>query len=118
MYENYLLDVEAVADCLDKATMGARTPIEPRVVNNWLQVNGVHSRFLGNQHPGTTVFSVEWYTHVDGARLLRAIFADLTESAVEYRKTTHSLELTTWLLANKPSVLSGLAVFVRATFQL
>jgi len=51
---------------------------------------------------------------VNAPELLYDLFNAMTEATVEYKKTRHSVELTKWLLANKPESLNELFDYVKA----
>jgi hypothetical protein len=54
----------------------------------------------------------EWLTRVDGAKLIADLFLRVTESTLEYRKTTHSVSLVRDLLQHEPDLLRGLTEYV------
>ncbi len=43
---------------------------------------------------------------LDAPKLLHDLYLDLSASRLEYWKTTHSVELTEWILTNTPEQLS------------
>jgi hypothetical protein len=49
--------------------------------------------------------------------LLKECFNTLTESRVAFSKTTHSVQLTEWLLDNEPEQLQELADFLSNTMK-
>jgi hypothetical protein len=40
---------------------------------------------------------------VDGARVLKEIFSELSETRTDYEKVRHGIALTEWLIANSPA---------------
>jgi hypothetical protein len=49
---------------------------------------------------------------VDAAKLLSALFSDLSQTTLSFDKVRHSVELTNWLLTNKPTELAELMDYV------
>ena len=56
---------------------------------------------------------VDWTYVVNAPELLYDLFNAMTEATVDYRKTRHSVDLTKWLLANKPESLHELFDYVK-----
>lgn len=53
-----------------------------------------------------------WLARVDGAKLIAELFSRVTESMLEYRKTTHSVSLVRDLLQHEPEFLGALTAYV------
>lgn len=53
-----------------------------------------------------------WLARVDGANLIADLFSRVTESKLEYRKTTHSVSLVRDLLQHEPEFLGALTEYV------
>ena len=51
----------------------------------------------------------DWFCKVDGAKLLKELFAHFCETRLPFSKTTHSVKLTEWLIDNQPEQLLGIA---------
>jgi len=94
MFENYLLNPEAIARLFNEvgAEHGLRTTVAD--VEEWLRVNG--GRHCKGQ-PEAEAFSEQWLQLVDGATLLENLFQDLSGAKLEYRKTTHTPRLAVLL---------------------
>ncbi|MCA9639498.1 MAG: AAA family ATPase, partial [Myxococcales bacterium] len=93
LYENYLLHPKAVAALLGQFA------IDEARVREWIEAN--RSK-LGGKGP-------DWRHKVDGAKLLKNMFTELSESQLAYDKVSHGQELTEWLLAEDPSHLQEVA---------
>jgi predicted ATP-dependent endonuclease of OLD family len=112
MYENYLLDGEAIAEILNEELEGGNV-VNAEGVNGWIESKKANKEFLNKRFADKKNLNEnEWLENVDGANLLASLFADLSGKAVEFRKTTHSVKLTEWLLANKIEKLSELKNFL------
>lgn len=109
-YENYLIHPEAIAAVL------ANTSINSKVVEKWLAENGNSACYISpaaNPLGDQLLWECDdWLTRVHAAKLLKAIFADLPEITEEYRKTTHSVALTEWLLEHVPSHLDSITALL------
>jgi AAA ATPase domain/AAA domain, putative AbiEii toxin, Type IV TA system len=57
-----------------------------------------------------------WTITVNAPLLLGDIFSEVSATRIEYRKTTHSIELTEWLLTNEPQHLAELTTYVQSLF--
>jgi hypothetical protein len=67
--------------------------------------NGGKQAYLDEPIDRIDVTNQSWLEKVNGARLLRELFAALSGNREEYRKTVHSVQLTEWLIQNKPDSL-------------
>ena len=114
MYENYLLDGEAIAALVN--THSNEGPIVASQIAFWIEKNGGSEKYV-SKTLGDRVGEPEWYQNVHAAKLLEDLFSELTQAKLEYRKTTHSVELTNWLLSNKSEFLLELLDFIRAVFD-
>jgi hypothetical protein len=93
MYENYLLDSQAIAEVI-----GTELGVAPGI-------DEVEAK-LRAALDGESIESV------DAARILTAIFADLTDEKLEFRKLKHSVGLTRWLIENRRDHLLLLGQYV------
>jgi predicted ATPase len=107
LYENYLLDAEAIAYVLNEEDKYREQPISKEDVQSWLDNN--KNKFL----PTGTSADEDWLKVIDGAKLLESLFPKLTENRVIYRKTKHSYELTELLLENKQDALQEIAELLK-----
>jgi hypothetical protein len=105
MYENYLLDPAAVAAVMNGIENFRTSQVSEEEVND--QFEDICKQTKGGTKlqyfcSGITDVPMNWQREVDGARLLEATFAALSENRVQYEKMTHSIAITKWLLDNKP----------------
>jgi hypothetical protein len=107
MYENYLLDAEAIASVL--TTVMGQTVFK-YIVDKWMVNQKENSKYFA----GKSKDDQDWIANVDAANLLYDLFNEMTDAKVEFRKTEHSVMLTKWLLANKPTHLDELYSFIRS----
>lgn len=114
MYENYLLDSEAIAAVINTHLQGEMI-YAPQIMR-WIEENGASEKYLAKPLKDR-VGEAGWIENVHAAKLLEDLFSELTEAKLEYRKTTHSVELTNWLLANKTELMRELLDFVHDIFD-
>ncbi|WP_082720262.1 ATP-dependent nuclease [Burkholderia sp. MSMB1835] len=117
-YENYLLHPDAISSTLS-SSIGI--PIDTDNVKKWIIENGNTQKYIDpaasigkQEHPWQ---SLDWLQRVNAPKLLRDIFASIPEQPEEYRKTTHSVALTDWLLANAPDQLTPIADLLKGCFS-
>ncbi|WP_271545193.1 AAA family ATPase [Bradyrhizobium sp. CCBAU 45321] len=105
-YENYLVDPDAITAVVTEL-VGA-----PPVISavEWIEQHQADRNYLDRPLGEAD----RWEVLVDAPKLLHDLFNALSDARVEYRKTTHSIMLTEWLLANKPDQLSSLLEYVRS----
>lgn len=96
LYENYLLDAEAIAHIINQEDSNKEQPISKEDIQNWLNNN--KNKFM----PKEASEDADWLKVVDGAKLLGKLFS---EKNIPFTKTKHSYELTEWLVENKPECL-------------
>jgi predicted ATPase len=101
MYENYLLDAQAITDVLNAEMIDETNKITVEQVQAMLD-----SSFAECED------KTKWLAEVHSANLLYDIFSKLTDAKVRFDKTDHSIKLTKWLLANKPEELQELQDFL------
>lgn len=91
MIENYALDADAIHAVLKSYGIDS----DPSKIEPYLPAN------------------TEGEETADGAKILKEIFTDLSNTTFEFRKTTHTPELFDWLLENKKDSLRPLEIFVK-----
>jgi hypothetical protein len=109
LYENYLLDPEALAACTHEIEGFRETLVTPEEVEQWFEDRRWEKRYFGRDVPRAERNAELWARDVHGAKLLADLYADLSEQRVTYQKTTHSVALTRWLIEQKPEMLREIA---------
>jgi energy-coupling factor transporter ATP-binding protein EcfA2 len=118
MYENYLLYPEAIAAVFNREDAEREPPVTSESVREWLKTNkGKFEEKKNFSSTDTTPQDLLDPPYVDvninASKLLDALFSDLSETRVNFRKTKHSIMLTEWLLENNPTHFASLAQFLR-----
>jgi len=116
MYENYLLVPEAIAAVLTDVDVNREKTITPHEISDWLNRYAIDHKYYSTRSYRGKPNTGEWRSHVHGARLLSDLFLEVTDHRVEYRKTTHSVLLTEWLLEHDTSTLKELASILEGLF--
>jgi len=95
MYENYLLDADALTELMASLVPSGASPTRQMVEDA-----------LGSAMGGLNVIDVH------GADILSSVISTLSGATLEYRKVEHASWMTRWLIEWKPSSLTELAEFV------
>jgi hypothetical protein len=122
MYENYLLHPDAIAAVLNREDAGQEQPLTSESVREWLETNKVKLKekkdFFSKDTTQQDLSNPQYVdTNINAAKLLDVLFSELSEARVEFRKTTHSVMLTEWLLENNPEQFAELVQFLRGIFD-
>ncbi|MBX5008771.1 AAA family ATPase [Rhizobium lentis] len=105
MFENYLLHPAALSALLQRLD-GQNDKTAPDAINRWIDAN--HAKHTVKDVPNTSAATC------DAAKLLGAMFDELTQNRFEYRKVEHGEDLTKWLLENDPRSLDDLVAHIKA----
>jgi hypothetical protein len=109
MYECYLLQPEALASLLNALPTFTGAPTTSEAIENWMHAEGNKTKYGAT---AVTPMSAEWLSRVNAARLLDDLFQSLSGAKEIYRKTTHSVWLTRWLVENDKACLNELLTYV------
>ncbi|MEG3876699.1 AAA family ATPase [Microcoleus sp. herbarium7] len=113
MYENYLLNPEAIAALINREDEFREKSLTSREVQEWLDKKQQEGLYLPDGVRKKGVSDSDWLCDVDGANLLKSLFTECSEARVEFSKTKHSFELTEWLVENEPDYLYELGEFLK-----
>ena len=108
MYENYLLEPEAIHAVLRSEDVHANECATLESVDRWMRDHGSDRRYFSAQQE-TEYRSPKWYIEVHGGKLLHDLFDHLTNARVEYDKVRHGLMLTQCLVQNPSTAIRDLA---------
>ena len=87
--ECYCLDEEVIADVLAPLLRKNHAECATSVVD-WMKLHGGDSEFGASRVWQIDTKSSDWRKHVDGAKLLARLFAELSNNKDEFRKTSHT----------------------------
>jgi predicted ATPase len=109
MYECYLLHPEALVALLNVLPTFAGGKTTTEAVETWIQANGQAAKYgAADDKP----LSTHWTVRVNAAVLLDDLFQTLSGAKEIYRKASHSVWLTQWLLENDPDFMRELRDYV------
>jgi hypothetical protein len=111
MYENYLLNPEAISSILNALDNSQENPpITISEVSLLLNQIKNDKAYLPKEASDDNFVKPGWIdVHIDGAKALKDVFSKLSESRVEFSKTRDSLKLTEWLIENQPESLEEIS---------
>ena len=107
MYENFLLNPEAIAAVLSESDKNREKPLAVSDVSDWLNQNRLATRYI---QAGD---SAQWLQRVDSAKLLKDLFNALSDTRVAYDKVKHGVSLTTWIIRNARKDFDDLVNFLK-----
>jgi len=100
MYENYLLNENAIAAVANEIAGFRENAVTGSEVVDLLSAMEADGRFVCPA--GADLAGQPWRVCTNGAKVLEDVFARLSETRVAFDKTTHAVLLTKWLLSNAP----------------
>lgn len=101
MYENYLLNPDAISFVLLQADLSGQTSVTSQDVLQWLQINGLDKRYV--VQASAVPLDSQWLEDVHGALVLEGLFSSLSDNRVSFNKVGHGVALTEWIVDNAPS---------------
>ena len=110
MYENYLLDPEAISSIANQCNFRDGT-ISVLEIEKWITEYKQQwkDKKIRKGEKEEKLTDDYWLKKVHAACLLEALFRHFSDGKVIYRKTTHSVKLTEWIVENKPEQLQDIA---------
>ncbi len=114
MYENYLLNPRAIAAVASEIE-GFREgcDMEPKEIEGWLEDHRWKDKYFEKKVEEDSRTGRIWLSDVHGAKLLKDLFQDLSETRVSYDKVVHGSALTRWLCDEAPEDLQELARLIK-----
>jgi hypothetical protein len=113
MYENYLLNPQAIASIMSGEEGLSDRSITPENVEEWIQRNGGDKKYFGRRRVSKpSLTNNAWLTDVRGAKILEDMFEEMSEGTVEYDKVNHGIALTEWIVKNAPNDLTEIVELV------
>jgi AAA domain, putative AbiEii toxin, Type IV TA system len=115
MFENYLIDAPAIADVINGALPeGATNAAE---VAAWIELHGAEERYFKKGAPIPEPMTVTWRAKVHGARLLHALFSELSKCDLQYQKTAHGPLLTERIVNSNPAAFDEITALISSLFN-
>ncbi|MDR7305294.1 AAA family ATPase [Rhodoferax saidenbachensis] len=117
MYENYLIDCQAVCAVINEEDTTRMAPLLEETVKSWLTDHGANSKFFPKTGASSNFGTEEWNRDVHGGKILQDLFGEFTEQRVRYDKVRHGEKLTTLLSTRPTPSINELAVFLSSFFR-
>jgi ABC-type cobalamin/Fe3+-siderophores transport system ATPase subunit len=115
MYENYLLDAEAVANVANGIKDLRERPVSADDVTRLFEAKrdmrdpkDPTGRQLLYFCKGITDVPADWKRHIHAADVLKDVFTELSDAKVSYEKTVHSVAITQLMIEQYPDKLRDL----------
>jgi predicted ATPase len=104
MFENYLLNSNAIAATVNRIDNFRSTPVSAEEIDHLIRDKRANPRCYcpANTNPNAD----RWMYDIDAAKVLREIFSELSETRVAFDKLRHSVALAEWLIDNAPGDLA------------
>ena len=112
MYENYLIDCDAISQVINKYDETRIAPVSALEVDAWLQKNGSSPKLLPKSSSEAVYGSEEWIEKVHAGNVLKELFGEMTDQRVHYDKVLHGEQLTKFISINPSESTSKLAEFL------
>ncbi|WP_296617833.1 AAA family ATPase [Sphingomonas sp.] len=112
--ECYLIQPEAIALTLSELDQQEHSSA---AVEAALQIGGMQKYGAPNEWNGD-YRDRDWLKRVDGARLLKDLFNNITDSRVEYRKTRDGISILTKSFGTTPDLFDELSEFVERLVEI
>ncbi len=105
MYENYLLNPQAIAAVASSIQGFRDSPVSAEEIAAWIDQHASDKKYLVKGISDEEQQKRGSVACVDGAKLLQDIFGHFSESRVDYdgNKIEYGLALTSWLIENAPN---------------
>jgi hypothetical protein len=113
MYENYLLNSDAIAAVMNSIENFRPTSVTAEEVAASISKKRREREYFA-PHPA---HEQDWIETINGAKLLGDLFNEMSETRVVYKKTDHSLLLTDWLIENSPTDLDEIKDLLSRCFS-
>jgi putative AbiEii toxin of type IV toxin-antitoxin system/AAA ATPase-like protein len=107
MYENYLLNPQAIAGVASGIQGFREKPLNSEEIQSWLDQHRTERKYftpLPVPKDGT-----RWMVDAHGSKLLMDLFNDLSDTRVRYDKVRDGVALTEWILGHAPEELREVA---------
>ena len=117
MYENYLLNAEAIVHVVSQLEEFSGQRINPEDVSSWLEDNRWAPRYFDSVNALPARDHDAWLRQVHGAKLLNDLFSTLSGGRYTYDKIRYGLALTNWLVQNRPEELNEVAQLLDETLS-
>jgi predicted ATPase len=114
MYENYLLNPEAIAAVVADIADFFPEPVTADKIGAQIEALRADKALFDAGAGADEQSGDNWIEHIHGAKVLIKLFLSLSEQRVSYDKKVHGLALTEWIVERSPQDLSEVADLLRS----
>jgi len=114
MYENYLLNPQAIAAVASEIEGFRDSPVTAEEIQNWIADNGWNRKYFEGKVAEKDRKRELWLEKVHGAKVLEDIFIQLSDTRVKYEKIGYGLSLTQWIIENSSGDLQEIADLIKS----
>jgi predicted ATPase len=114
MYENYLLNPQAIAYVASHIEGFRDETITSEEVEDWLERNRSDRKYYEQKTSEAERMGDTWIQTVHGAKILADIFREFSDCRVGYDKVLYGLALTEWIVENAPNDLDEVAEVIQS----
>lgn len=119
MYENYLLNPDVIAAAINSIEGFRDIPITTQEIEEWIFNHKWEKDYFKKVTlRGNLKNEKFWLENVDGAKLFKDLFAELSEARFEYDKVIYGELLTTKVLEMAPDDLAEIAKLLRQALKI
>jgi energy-coupling factor transporter ATP-binding protein EcfA2 len=111
MYENYLLEPSAISELINAFDPDRPQKTGPEEVLAWISSKGCGAEYFADKKE-VAFNDPQWIEVVDGAKLLKALVYEITDSRLRYDKVAHGELLTRYLVRNPTQALRELDLLI------
>jgi AAA ATPase domain/AAA domain, putative AbiEii toxin, Type IV TA system len=112
MFENYLLNADAIAKLLTREDAIEGQTYDAEHIRGLIQTLSREVKYFERMPSAPEYLSEDWFSKIHGANLLSDLFTLVTDSRVIYRKVVHGMDLTESILEADPESLRLLAEWI------
>jgi AAA domain, putative AbiEii toxin, Type IV TA system/AAA domain len=113
MFENYLLNSEALAAVIANIAGFRDQPVSANEIAAWINTHRWERRYFETVLETSARSDALWFERGNGALLLADLFKGLSQQRVTYDKVRHGVLLTEWLCENAFEHLAEVAATIR-----
>ncbi len=99
MFENYLLNTQAIVDVLNGIEEIYDLKITIDNINDWITVKKWDKKFISQTYAKEKSEN-DWLMNVDGASFLDSLFSSISQNRLTFDKIKHSVSLCEWIIEN------------------
>lgn len=106
MYENYLLDPNAIAKTLNTSSNSEN--FDSNHVKLWIERNVKNKKYYAND----AIITENWIVDVNGAEVLKDLFSNMSEARITFDKVRHGYLLTKSILEKDSNAFSEIQLIL------